>query len=133
MPKSGDKDKQMRLDKWLWCARFYKTRSLAAGAINSGKVLINGKRVKPARNIVAGDRILLRRGAFQYNLTVRELCHARKSAREAALLYEESPESIQQREVLSEQIKLNAIYSPQTRNRPSKRDRRELIRFKNRP
>lgn len=132
MPKTGDKQKQMRLDKWLWCARFFKTRGLAADAIKSGKVLINDKRVKPARTIVPGDHLLVRRGAFQYALTIRELCHARKPASEAVLLYEESPDSIHQREIMAEQIRVDRMAGPQPRGRPTKRERRELIRFKNR-
>lgn len=122
----------MRLDKWLWCARFYKTRGLAAGAIKSGKTLVNEKRAKPARTIGVGDKIRIRRGAFEYVLTIRALCKARKPAREAVLLYEESPDSVRKREALAEQIKLNEMISPRTHGRPTKRARRELLRFKNR-
>lgn len=131
MPKIQDNDQQMRLDKWLWCARFYKTRSLAAEAIRNGKVLIGGKRVKPSRTISVNDRIILRRGAFEYDLVIRVLAKSRKSSKEAILLYEESPESIQKRETLAEQIRLNAMSAPGTHGRPTKRDRRKIIRFKN--
>lgn len=132
MPKSPDNNQHMRLDKWLWCARFYKTRGIAAEAIRNGRVLINEKRVKPSRTISVNDRIMLRRGAFEYDLTIRDLTNSRKSAKEAVLLYEESRESVQKREEIAEQIRLNAASTPATRGRPTKRDRRELLRFKNR-
>ncbi len=121
----------MRLDRWLWCARFYKTRSLAIDAIKSGKVLVNDTRAKPAKNIVPGDNLLIRRGMFEYNLTVKLLCKSRLSAKDAHTLFDESHESIQTRELLAEQIKMNAFNTPRSQGRPTKRDRRSLLRFRN--
>jgi len=120
----------MRIDKWLWCARFYRTRGLASDAIRSGKVLVNGERVKPSKTIGTGDVLWIRKGAFHYEISVMQLTKGRKSAAEASRLYEESEESLHQREELALQMKASAGNVPRTRGRPTKRDRRELIKFK---
>lgn len=131
MPKtSTDKTDNMRIDKWLWCARFYKTRSLASDAIKGGKVLVNGDRVKPSKTIEAGDVLRIRKGAFHYEISVTQLAKGRKSAADASRLYEESTGSLQKREELAAQLKANTANTPRTRGRPTKRDRRELIKFK---
>ncbi len=120
----------MRLDKWLWCARFYKTRSLATNAIKSGKVTVNDIRAKSAKLIRVDDRLIIRRGPYRFLITILTLTTARKSASEAALLYQENQESIDARNVLATQIKNNAAPYPGTRGRPTKRDQRELRKFK---
>ncbi len=119
-----------RLDKWLWCARFYKTRNIAANALKTGKVTANGERAKPSKAVKPGDSLDIRKGPYHYVITVLELAKSRKSAAGAALLYEESPESISKRESLATQLKAEAILMPTTKGRPSKKDRRSIIKFK---
>jgi len=123
-------DNSMRLDKWLWCARFFKTRSLAVAAINGGKVSVNGERAKPSKLITTGDKINVRRESFRFDLTVLELATTRRSATGAASLYEESRKSITTREQLAAQIKANMSVFPRLKGRPTKRNRRELIKFR---
>jgi ribosome-associated heat shock protein Hsp15 len=120
----------MRLDKWLWCARFYKTRGLASDAIKGGKILVNDEKPKPSKTIQTGARLNIRRTPYQFDITIMSLAKSRKSAREAALLYVETGESIKKREELSAQLKLDAMKQPRTPGRPTKRDRRHIIRFK---
>lgn len=120
-----------RLDKWLWAARFYKTRQLAAEAVNGGHVHHNGQRVKPSRTIQIGDELTVNKTPFTFELIVEGLTVCRGPAKEARLLYSEKEESIKKREVLSEQRKLNAAQFPHAERRPDKRDRRRIIRFKN--
>jgi len=119
----------MRLDKWLWCSRFYKTRALAASAIKGNKVSVNNLATKSAKNIKIGDNIKISKSPYQYTITTLKLAHNRLSASQAALLYEEDKESIQIREELEKQIKADSVSFPKTRGRPSKRDRRNIIRF----
>ncbi|MEX2353972.1 MAG: S4 domain-containing protein [Gammaproteobacteria bacterium] len=120
----------MRLDKWLWCARFYKTRQLAVDAIKAGKIKFEGKRVKPARTVHPGEIYSITRTPFTQTVIVRSLATQRRSATEAASLYEETPESLASSNILKEQLKAhNALY-PQSRRRPTKRERRKLVRFR---
>ncbi len=119
----------MRLDKWLWCSRFYKTRALAVSAIKGNKVNVNNLAIKAAKNIHIGDRVEIRKSPYQYTITIRRLTHNRLSASQAALLYEEDKESTQIREELAKQIKADSASFPRTRGRPTKRDRRKIIRF----
>jgi ribosome-associated heat shock protein Hsp15 len=123
---------RIRLDKWLWAARFYKTRGLAAEAIAGGKVQVNGDRAKRARPLQLGDQVRVRQGPYEYLVVVRELADRRGPASQAAGLYEETPESREARERLALQLKtLHAAFVPD-RGRPTKRDRREMERFKRR-
>ena len=132
MPKNNEKsDIAIRLDKWLWCARFYKTRNIAANALKTGKVTANGDRAKPSKTVKPGDKLNIRKGPYHYVITVLDLAKSRKSAAGAALLYEESPQSISQRELLTTQLKAEAALMPTTKGRPSKKDRRSIIKFKN--
>jgi ribosome-associated heat shock protein Hsp15 len=125
-----DSEARTRLDKWLWAARFYKTRSLAADAIAGGKVQLNGDRVKRAKPVQLNDEIRIRQGPYEYQVVVRRLSERRGPASEAATLYEEKPESRAEREMMSLQLKsLHAAFLP-ARGRPSKKDRREIDRFK---
>lgn len=132
MSRASDSDgtqQTQRLDKWLWAARFYKTRGLAAEAVKGGKVEINGQRAKPAKTVRVNDVLSIRRGAFSYQLTVCKLAAQRLSASAAAELYLESDESRLGRETLALQIKAANEGQPRTRGRPSKRDRRALVKF----
>ena len=130
--KSKDKDGvKARLDKWLWAARFYKTRQLAAEAINGGHVHLNGQRIKPSRVIQIADKLTIHKTPFTFEISVEGLNIRRGPAKEAQLLYIEDEESIKKREVLAEQRKLDAAQFPHAERRPDKRDRRRIIRFKN--
>ena len=123
-------DGRVRLDKWLWAARFFKTRSLAAEAIAGGRVQVNGDRAKRARPLQVGDRIRVRLGPYEHDIVVRALSARRGPATAAAELYEETPESIAARETLAAQLKsVHSVFGPD-RGRPSKRDRREIDRLR---
>ena len=117
-----------RLDKWLWSARFYKTRSLAVEAINGGHVHVNGQRIKPARTIRVGDAIKITKGQYHWRLVVEALAQRRGPATEARQLYFEDTASIQEREAIRAEYKL---ISPVPTKRPDKRQRRRIIRFIN--
>lgn len=122
---------RVRLDKWLWAARFYKTRALAAEAIEHGRVLVNGAPAKAAREPRPGDLIRLRTGDATRTVVVRALSRVRGPAPQAALLYEETPESIAERERRAEMRRLAAEPgSSYTQGRPTKRDRRVLDRWR---
>lgn len=119
----------MRLDKWLWCARFFKTRSLAADAIDQGRVQVNGLRAKPARDLRCGDSVVLRHGAVARTIEVRALSGQRGPAPVAQKLYSETPESIAAREQAAEQRRLAPEpASTLVDGRPTKRDRRDMDR-----
>jgi ribosome-associated heat shock protein Hsp15 len=118
---------RLRLDKWLWAARFFKTRSLATEAVNGGKVQVNDVRAKPSRTVHVGDVLNIRRGAYEFLITVKGLSEQRGPASQAALLYEETPESRRRRETLALQRKWHN--APE--RRPNKKERRDLIRFLN--
>ncbi len=118
----------VRLDKWLWAARFFKTRSLAAEAIDGGKVHVNGVRAKPAKEVRPGYELSIRKGPYEFIVVVKGLSERRGPAKEAAELYEETPESIARREQLREQLALTAPLASE--GRPSKKDRRQLAAFK---
>ena len=117
---------ELRLDKWLWAARFFKTRAAATAAIGGGKVHVNGQRVKPARTVRPGDRLEILRGEARYAVVVQALNDQRRPAAEAAGLYEETPESLAKREALAETRRLDRLARVETGSRPSKRDRRRL-------
>jgi ribosome-associated heat shock protein Hsp15 len=123
---------EMRLDKWLWCARFFKTRALAAEAVKAGRVQVGGQPVKPARCVRAGDPVQLRQGAFTFRITVRQLSANRLPATAAAQLYEEAPDSVAARAQLAAQIRAEGKLYPRAAGRPTKRDRRSLMNFKRR-
>jgi ribosome-associated heat shock protein Hsp15 len=129
---AGTSDGKTRIDKWLWAARFYKTRALAAEAIAGGKVQVNGERVKRAKPLQVGDEVRIRQGPFEHQVLVRELSDRRGPATMAAGLYEEKAESRAARESLALQLKsVHAAFLPD-RGRPTKKDRREIRRFKGR-
>ncbi len=118
-----------RLDKWLWCARFFKTRSLAAQAVSGGKVHVNGERVKPAHNVRVGDRLSIVINGADAEFDVTGLPERRGPAPEARTHYAETPESVSRREKLREQHRLAELTRPRPEGRPDKRDRRKLVRI----
>lgn len=122
---------RVRLDKWLWAARFFKTRSLAAEGIAGGKVTVNDERVKPARNVQAGDLVSVRIGPYQHSVLVRAVSERRGPASAAAELYEETDASRAARERLAEQLRMApAAFVYEEKGRPTKRDRRDLERLR---
>ncbi|PHV34246.1 RNA-binding protein S4 [Janthinobacterium sp. BJB312] len=116
----------VRLDKWLWAARFFKTRSLASEAVDTGKVKVGGERVKPARSVRVGDELAIDNGAETWEVAVLGLSDKRAAAPVARLLYGETPASIARREQLAEERKLFREPGTTIKGRPTKRDRRQL-------
>ncbi len=121
---------EVRLDKWLWAARFFKTRSVAQQAIRGGKVVINGQRAKPARGVRAGDRLVITKGHFQFEVRVEAVSERRGPASQAMELYAETEESIRQRAELSEQRRLERAASGGPERKPDKRQRRQIRKFR---
>jgi ribosome-associated heat shock protein Hsp15 len=117
---------RVRVDKWLWAARFFKTRSAATDAVTGGHVHVNGERVKPARDVKQGDRLEIRRGQQRFTVVVTGLADRRGSATGAAELYEETPESIANREKRRDERRLARPIGADLSERPTKRDRRRL-------
>jgi len=125
-----DDSDRLRLDKWLWAARFFKTRSLASEAIAGGKVEVNGERAKPAKALKEGDEVRLRLGPYEHVLIVRELSGRRGPASVAQTLYEETPASRDERARLAAQLKMApAAFVYEEKGRPTKKDRRDLSNF----
>jgi len=123
-----DDDNKVRLDKWLWAARFFKTRSLATDAIEGGKVHVENQRVKPSRIIHLNQQITIQIGLVEKTIIVRGISTQRRPFNEASQLYEETPESISKREELKEQRQ----FEPQmSSGRPTKKDRRLIHQFIN--
>ena len=120
---------KVRIDKWLWAARFFKTRGLAREAIKGGKVQLNGTRVKPGRALAEGDQLTIRRGDDEYVVLVRDLGGRRLSASLAQEKYEEDPASMARREAEAEQRKLEYQARSDRQRRPDKRQRRQIVRF----
>jgi len=132
--RDTDADGRVRLDKWLWAARFYRTRSLAAQAIDSGHVRVSGERVKVAHSVRAGMRISVRRQALTWTVDVIGVAELRGNATEAAALYCETEDSVGLREkTLAAQKAARAQAPTQPVGRPTKRDRRRLEDFLNEP
>jgi ribosome-associated heat shock protein Hsp15 len=128
----ADNPARVRADKWLWAARFYKTRALAADAIDAGRIEVNGERSKRARLVQAGDKIRIRIGPYEHIVTVKDVSERRGSAPIAAKLYEEEAESKKQREVMAAHVKaMNANTGYET-GRPTKKDRRDIAKIRGR-
>jgi ribosome-associated heat shock protein Hsp15 len=119
----------MRLDKWLWAARFYKTRSLAQRAIAAGQVKLNDERVKPAHEVKAGDFVFLHKETLSWNVLVRALSEKRGPAEQARELYEETEASRAERERRADLRRFGAEPAAQLKGRPTKRDRRTIEKF----
>lgn len=126
--KNTDSNTQ-RLDKWLWAARFYKTRSLAVEAINGGKVHINGNRIKPGRTIKVSDTVTISKPPYEFEIIVQGLNQQRRPATEAQQLYQETEESASKRELLKQQLQNEPLGFRHEKGRPSKRNRRNIIKF----
>lgn len=126
--KDDEEDNVIRLDKWLWAARFYKTRSIAKEMIDGGKVHYNGQRSKPNKTVEVGAIIKLRQGNDEKEIKVTALSAQRRGAPEAQLLYQETEQSVEKREKLKLARKINAMPHPD--RRPNKKERRDLLRFK---
>ncbi|OYO31977.1 RNA-binding S4 domain-containing protein [Janthinobacterium sp. PC23-8] len=116
----------LRIDKWLWAARFFKTRTLASDAVDTGKVKVKGERVKPARGLRIGDELAIDNGADTWEVAVLGLSDKRGAAPVARLLYAETPASIARREQAQEERKLFREPGSTIKGRPTKRDRRQL-------
>lgn len=128
MSNATDSD-SIRIDKWLWAARFYKTRALAKTAVETGKVQYNDQKIKPSRTVDIGAKVSVRVGFDTKHVIVCKLSQRRGPAPEAQTLYEETPESIQAREALSTQRRLERTHEQRPAKRPNKRDRRLIKRF----
>jgi ribosome-associated heat shock protein Hsp15 len=125
-------DGRVRLDKWLWAARFFKTRSLAADAIEGGKVQVNGERAKRAKGVQPGDLVRVRQGPYEHEVEVRALSERRGPASEAAGLYEETAASRLAREKLAIQLRSVTHDFAYESGRPSKKERRDIQRWRDR-
>ncbi len=128
--EQADGPASVRVDKWLWAARFFKSRSIAVTAIEGGKVTVNGERVKPSRDVKAGDSVRVRLGPYEHVVIVRAVSDRRGPATQAALLFEETAESRAAREKLHWQLKHAAPVIVPGDGRPTKKDRRDLNKFK---
>jgi ribosome-associated heat shock protein Hsp15 len=130
--ETDDGNDPVRLDKWLWAARFYKTRAIAQEAIAGGKVLCNGERPKPAREVHLGDEIRLRLGPYEHVIRVRELTPRRGPATQAQRMYEETAESVAARALLAEQFRAASALNPRAGWTDSKKERRDVRRVRGR-
>jgi len=122
-------DDDLRLDKWLWAARFFKTRRLAVEAVNGGKVQVDDQRTKPGRTVRAGTRLTIQKGSLQWDLVAWAISRQRRPASEAALLYTESEASRLRRQALVRERRESGDSGPGTGGRPNKRERRLIQRF----
>ena len=122
----------VRLDKWLWASRFFKTRKNAVDAISGGKVHLNGARTKPSRNIQIGDELNITRENYRYHVEVIGLNDKRRPAKEAQLLYQESDESIKAREDERVMRKMNSAGVQQSDKKPNKKERRQMDKWRGR-
>ncbi len=123
-------DEGLRIDKWLWTSRFFKTRPLASEAVNGGKVHLNGQRVKAGRLVKTGDTLSIQKSSVLYEVTITGINKTRRPAKEALLTYEESEQSQLKREQEQEIKKLASATRPVPRRKPGKREREQLRRFK---
>lgn len=120
----------IRLDKWLWAARFYKTRAMAREMIEGGKVHYNGQRGKPSKLVELNAEIKLRQGNDERTIVILAITDQRRSAEQAQMLYQETEASVANREKISQARKMNALTMPHPDRRPDKKERRSLIKFK---
>ena len=126
----SESNERVRIDKWLWAARFFKTRALAQAAVNAGKVRVHDDRVKPSKEVRAGDTLAVRVGEFEWSITVTALADRRGPADEARKLYQESEESIARRLAQIADRKAAGGAAGERKGRPTKRERRMIIRFR---
>ena len=130
MSESPESRQKVRLDKWLWAARFFKSRSLAKDAIDGGKVHMDGQRVKVSREVTVGCTLKIRQGWDEKIVVVKKLSDQRRGAPEARLLYEETPESLARREAAAEARKAAGGMLDRPEHRPTKKQRRQIHAFK---
>lgn len=121
---------QQRIDKWLWCARFFKTRSIAADAIKNGRISVNGQKTKPARNIQINDTVRIEKPPFTHLVIVLGIASQRQSATKASALYSETDESIAERTELAERIKAAKVVEDTRFGKLTKKERRDRENFK---
>lgn len=121
---------KVRIDKWLWAARFFKTRSIAKQAIEGGKIHVDGQRVKASKELTVGLTLRIRQGHDEREVVVTALSEQRRGAPEAALLYQETPASVERRELAAQQRKLAGALDPHNEGRPTKKQRRQIHQFK---
>lgn len=129
MNDESPQEERQRIDKWLWAARFFKTRSLAARAVDGGKVRLNGEAVKPARALKPGDTLAIRMGDLEWTIDVIALSRSRNPAAQATLLYAEREDSRARREAAIAARKLQRHPAADVKGRPTKKDRRLIHRF----
>ena len=129
---TSDELERVRLDKWLWAARFFKTRAIAATAIETGKVEVNGERAKRAKQLQVGDSLRIRLGPYHHLVTVRGLSEMRGPAPVAAKLYEETEEGKKARQAMQAQMKAAQTGTSYEKGRPTKKDRREIEKLRKR-
>lgn len=121
----------IRLDKWLWAARFFKTRKLAAEAVSGGKVHLNGQRTKPGKEVKIGSKLFISKDHYSWDITITGINSQRRPAKEAILLYEETAESHAKRQQQVAQLREDrALFNPNQDRRPNKKQRRQIHRFK---
>jgi ribosome-associated heat shock protein Hsp15 len=120
---------KVRVDKWLWAARFFKTRSLASKAVSGGHVQLNGTRIKPSRSVDVGDRLRIKRGEEEFTVDILALSARRGPAKVARTLYEETEDSMARREAAREQRRLVRAPAARPEGRPDKRERRKIRQF----
>jgi ribosome-associated heat shock protein Hsp15 len=119
----------LRIDKWLWAARFFKTRAQAAEAVAGGKVEINGSRSKPGRAVRPGDQLTIRRGPYEWVVIVKDVSKLRGPASQAQTLYQETQQSMERRDAAMAQLRFERPPQVDSPGRPSKKDRRAIGRF----
>ena len=130
MTRVEDQGAELRLDKWLWVARFYKSRAMARAMIEGGKVHYNGQRSKPGKQVEVGALVRLWQGDDEKEVQVLQLAPQRRGASEAQLLYRETEQSELKRQKMAEARRLNSLYAPHPESRPDKKQRRDLMRLK---
>lgn len=130
MAKNTETTSTVRLDKWLWAARFYKTRAIAKEMILSGRVHYNGQRAKSSKNAEIGAIIKLKQGYDEKQIIILKLSDTRRGATEAQTLYQETEESVNKRALNAEARRLNILHNPAPDRKPDKKQRRTLLRFK---
>ncbi|MDY0995801.1 ribosome-associated heat shock protein Hsp15 [Pantoea agglomerans] len=128
--KKEKSSEEVRLDKWLWAARFYKTRAIAREMIEGGKVHYNGQRSKPGKVVELNAELTLRQGNDERTVVVADISAQRRPASEAQQLYRETDSSIEKREKMAQARKMNALTMPHPDRRPDKKERRDLMKFK---
>jgi ribosome-associated heat shock protein Hsp15 len=127
---NDDTEDRVRIDKWLWAARFFRTRSIAAAAVEGGKVQLNGERTKPSKALKLGDALSVRIGPYTWEIRVAALSERRGRATEAQKLYHETPDSRRAREERAATLRAERQTNPFLKGRPTKKARRDLIRLK---